>query len=689
MDTVDLHVYKIVHRGEKRIALQYNYIANSELDKLTRSLPLSKYSVTKKLWHIPYRDDYREHVKEEYKSIKNLNIIFKDKNTSGDKPIEKTEPQTFSGRKVIIYIDKTNKKFYVYHGYSPKLHDLLSHTEKGFWLKQRKMWVFAGNNDLFLKITAIIEKAGMQWEKKFVTAKQESRKQENTTNENLVQRVSIPGKFNKIFNAYKETLILRRMSESTKTIYSGFFKKFLSDNSEKDIENLGYNELYDYIKDKSEQLNETQMRQLIAAIKFYYERTLGRDKMFFYFSENKEIKKKNLHLSFHDIKLICEGIESPGDSLLLFLVYHANISFKDICSLPANSENIFDGKYRLPGNDEEAVEYYQTLAREVKNAYPQSKFLVSNNGNTHTEDTLKVKLYRILGYYRLEDIYRKQYELILQNSSYSKKTHQMYLGAFMRFLKYFNFKHPAFISNEEIRDYLILHREKSASHQDILINAFKFFFEKVHNKALSKKDTIRPRKGFYLPDYFKLEEISAMLDTTENIKHKLVIAVGYTAGLRRQEIQNLRLSDIDLSKNRIFIKSAKGKRDRYALFSRHLHGLYKEYLAEYKPKVFVFEGDKPGKQYSTTSMSNVLKSMARAAGIKRRVHLHMLRHSFATHLLEDGKDIRYVQELLGHKSIKTTERYTHIVSDALNTVVSPFDRMVSETGFGSRVPRGP
>lgn len=689
MDTAELYVYKIVHREEKRIALQYKYIANSEIDKLTRSLPLSKYSVTKKLWHIPYRDDYRDYVKEEYKSIKNLNIIFKDKNTAGRKPIEKIETQTSTGRKVIINIDKANKKFYVDHGYSPKLHELLSHTEKGFWLKNRKMWVFPGNNDLFLKITTMIEKAGMQWEKKIVSAKQGSRGTESTTNKNLAQRISIPNKFNKIFNTYEETLTLRRMSESTKTIYRGFFKKFLSDNGKKDIENLGYHELYEYIKDKSEQLNETSMRQLIAAIKFYYERALGRDKMFFYFAEDKEIKKKNLYLPFNEIKSILEGIESPGDRLLLFLVYHANLALKEILSLPANSENIFEGKHRLPGNDEEAIIYYQRLVKKVKDAYPQSEYLVSNNGKEHTLDTLKVKLYRILGYYRLEDIYRKQYELILQNSNYSKKTHQMYLGAFMRFLKYFNYKHPAFISNEEIRDYLILHREKSASHQDVLINAFKFFFEKVHNKALSKKDTIRPRKGFYLPDYFKLEEISAMLDTTQNIKHKLVIAVGYTAGLRRQEIQNLRLSDIDLSNNRIFIKSAKGKKDRYALFSKHLHNLYKKYLTEYKPKVFVFEGDKSGKQYSTTSMSNVLKNMAKSAGIQRNVHLHMLRHSFATHLLEDGKDIRYVQELLGHKSIKTTERYTHIVSDALNTVASPFDRMVSETGFGSKMPRAP
>ena len=148
----------------------------------------------------------------------------------------------------------------------------------------------------------------------------------------------------------------------------------------------------------------------------------------------------------------------------------------------------------------------------------------------------------------------------------------------------------------------------------------------------------------------------------------------------------MRLTDIDIKRNRIFIKDSKGNKDRYTLFSGKLVGPYKDYLAKFKPKVFVFEGIKPGKKYSTTSMSNVLKDLAISAGIQRNVYLHMLRHSFATHLLEEGRDIRYVQELLGHASIKTTERYTHIVNDALTKVTSPFDGMVSQTGYGRNIP---
>jgi len=134
------------------------------------------------------------------------------------------------------------------------------------------------------------------------------------------------------------------------------------------------------------------------------------------------------------------------------------------------------------------------------------------------------------------------------------------------------------------------------------------------------------------------------------------------------------------------VKDAKGNKDRYTLFSGHLHKLHNDYMKKYKPALYLFEGAEKGEKYSFTSMSNVLKSLAKAAGIQRSVNLHMLRHSFATHLLEDGKDIRYVQELLGHKSIKTTERYTHIVNDALTNVSSPFDRMMAQNSAHGRDP---
>ncbi len=683
-----LKVYPIKHKGENRIALSYRYNAYDDLDRIIRSLPNRRYSVTKKVWHIPYRPDYKTIIKKEFESVKGLQIIFDDGKIVVENSVKKNNTLLLEKRKVQLKIDKQNKKFYVDHGYNPKLFEAINSLEKGFWLKKQKCWVFKGTNEVYQTIIDILEKAGYDWEKNTVSSPtfDTGKRIHESISKNSVK---LPKEFNSILKSYDDTLTLRRLSPKTREIYTGFFKKFLADNIGKDVENFSYHDIYDYIKDRSKYLTDTSLRQTIAAIKFYYERTLSREKMFFYLSDKQKIKKSILYLPFHDIKTLLSGIESPADRLLLFLVYHANIMLRDICSLSVDSDKIFVENFSLPGKNKEAEAYYRELVKEAKIKYQQRKYLIEKDGQQHTVETLKVKLYRILGHYRLEELYKRQYELILESSDYSPKTKKMYLGAFMKFLKYFNYKHPSFISNDDIREYMVLHREKSASHQDNLVNAFKFFFERVHNQSISDKHIMRPRKTFYLPDYFSQEEISAMLDTTENVKHQLFVAIGYTAGLRRQEIQNLRLCDIDLKRNRIFIKDSKGNKDRYTLFSRHLHDLYRSYLQKEKPEVFVFEGNMPGKQYSATSMSNVLKAMARAAGIQRKVHLHMLRHSFATHLLEDGKDIRYVQELLGHRSIKTTARYTHIVSDALNTVASPFDRMVSETGFGSKMPRGP
>jgi site-specific recombinase XerD len=559
------------------------------------------------------------------------------------------------------------------------MYALMASTEKGTWQKQYKNWIFEGNNELYLFVTGLISSKGYGIEKVILPFPKKIPESENR------EQIRELAGFEAILRAYDNTFILRRMSNSTKEIYTGFFRKFLAAHKGREIDGLTYHDLVNYIKEQAEYIGQTALNQTIAAIKFYYEHTLKREKMFFPLADNKTVKKTVLFLPFYELKPLLEGIDSPGDKLLLFLVYHANLGLGEICKLPWDASNLFATQYRLAGNDAGAISYFTDLVKESQRLYGKQEFLLEKQDKPYTVDTLKGKLYRILGHYRLDTIYQKQYELILRETDYSESTRRNYLGTFMRFLKYFNYRHPAFISDEDIRDYLILHREKSASHQDNLVNTFRFFFEKVHNQTLSPRHVVRPRKGFYLPDFFTQEELAAMLKTSSNLKHQLLVALCYGAGLRRKELQYLRLSDIDLKRNRIFIKDSKGKKDRYTLFSQHLHELYQEYLAKEKPRVFVFESTQPGIRYSFSSMSAILKGMAKAAGIRRKVHLHMLRHSFATHLLEDGKDVRYVQELLGHKSVKTTERYTHIISDALETVLSPFDRMAGQLKLG----RGP
>jgi site-specific recombinase XerD len=701
-----LKIYPIVHREKKRIALDFDgYITGSEYDIITRNLPEGLYSQSRRLWHIPYREDYHQWVPQQYSFISDLELVFPDsaelttsippiipssdlsggQTVEGPFPVEdqtllSKQPSSSEQSTVLIKIDTAKRRFYVDHAYNPDLFTTFNQMKEGMWLSKQKNWVFTGKNELYKQVVAIIKTKGFNIEKKFVSQVM-STDLNASKSQRQSQAIKLPSSFDPILKAYSESLILKRMSPRTCDIYMECFKIFLSHHPDSGINALSYHDLLNYLKAQAAQIHPTALKQTIAAIKFYYERTLGRDKMFFALAADRKVRLSILHLPFDDLKALIDGIDSPGDRLLLLLVYHANISLSEICDLPKDASAIFDSQYRMPGNDAEAIHYFKALVEECHNKYHLATHLIENHGEAHSVSTLKGKLYRILAHYRMEEIYRKQYEQILKRTDLSLRTRAMYLGAFMKFLEYFNYKHPALISDEDIRDYMILHREKSAAHQDNLVSSFKFFFEKIHGHTLSPKHVMRPRKGFHLPDYFNQSEIAAMLGATDNSKHRLLIALGYTAGMRRQEIQNLRLVDIDLSRNLIFIKDAKGNRDRYSLFSMHLHALLKDYLAEHKPKIYVFEGRQPGTKYSTTSMSATLKNMAKSAGIQRKVHMHMLRHSFATHLLEDGKDIRYVQELLGHKSIKTTERYTHIISDALLTVVSPFDRMVAQTGF--------
>ncbi|MDG5800988.1 tyrosine-type recombinase/integrase [Marinilabiliaceae bacterium ANBcel2] len=661
-------IYPIHHRDEKRIALEYErYIKDSPFDRITRNLPQRKYSKTKKLWHIPFQNNYKEWIKKQYESITDLEIIFPDDPDPSDR--KKIQSKTV----VKITINKVENCFFVVHGYSPPLFKALLNLQNGRWDKNGGKWIFPGNNDIYKEVIKIIENNGYTWTSSNEHSALEIRKNKWYKNLSAEQK--------KILTSFKQTLVLKRMSQRTQEIYFTRFSYFLNDHPNTDINNLTYYDLQQYIYHLPSKLNQTLLHQTIAAIKFYYERTMGRGKMFFTVRKFKNISLKTLYLPLPEIILINDTVECPDDKMLLFLSYHANLNLTQILKIPANCHTLFTDKYKLPGSDQDAIDYFQKLADNVKKTTHPKQFLFEKDGHPYTLLSIKDKLYSILKKHKLDSIYRKQYKLILSLTEYSLKTQKMYLSTFMSFLKHYEYKHPILISDEEIRDYLILHREKSTAHQDVMVSSFKFFFEKVHKHSLSKQHIMRPRRGKFLPDFFTIEEIAAILNATDNKKHKLMIALAYTAGMRRQEIINLKIDAINLQKNRIFIKDSKGRKDRYSLFSKQLHGLYLEYIKEFNPQTYLFESREPGVQYSAESMAQVLKNMARSAGIRRKVNLHMLRHSFATHLLEDGKDIRYVQELLGHMNIKTTERYTHIINDALTTVISPLDRMMNNTGF--------
>jgi integrase/recombinase XerD len=169
------------------------------------------------------------------------------------------------------------------------------------------------------------------------------------------------------------------------------------------------------------------------------------------------------------------------------------------------------------------------------------------------------------------------------------------------------------------------------------------------------------------------QEIKAIIEAPTNLKHRAMLSLIYACGLRRSELLNLSLSDVLSDRNLLFIRQSKGKKDRVVPISDKIIEMLREYYKAYKPKAWLFEGQFPNSKYSEKSLENVLKQSLAKAKIKKKVSLHWLRHSYATHLLESGTDLRYIQELLGHSSSRTTEIYTHVSTQSLHQIRSPFD----------------
>jgi len=205
----------------------------------------------------------------------------------------------------------------------------------------------------------------------------------------------------------------------------------------------------------------------------------------------------------------------------------------------------------------------------------------------------------------------------------------------------------------------------------------KFYYEQVLGRQKFFWEIPRPKKPFQLPRVFNERELQRMFSAAMNLKHKALLFTAYSAGLRVSEVVNLKLTDIDSERRQIRIENSKGKKDRYVGLSMLLLDVLRAYMKKIKPRPlkYVFEGDRPGNPYSCRSAQLVFHQARVKAGIRKEVSFHALRHSFATHLLEKGVDIRYIKDLLGHFSIKTTERYLHVRKEDLVTIVNPLDEL--------------
>jgi integrase/recombinase XerD len=264
----------------------------------------------------------------------------------------------------------------------------------------------------------------------------------------------------------------------------------------------------------------------------------------------------------------------------------------------------------------------------------------------------------------------------MRSKRYSESTIATYSEALKSFLVFYRDKAVAEITNEDVIVYnneYILKNNLSASYQNQVTNAIKLFFQTIRNTKMIVDKIHRPKRAKVLPNVLSKEEIKLILNAHSNIKHKAMLSMIYSCGLRRSELLHLKFSDIDSNRNIVLLKNAKGKKDRIAPLSPKILQILREYYKDYKPAVWLFEGQIKGEQYSEKSLQSVLKQALQKTGITKPVTLHWLRHSYATHLLESGTDLRYIQELLGHSSSKTTEIYTHVSTKSIQQIKSPFD----------------
>jgi integrase/recombinase XerD len=270
----------------------------------------------------------------------------------------------------------------------------------------------------------------------------------------------------------------------------------------------------------------------------------------------------------------------------------------------------------------------------------------------------------------------RQFREWMVSKRYSDSTVKVYCECLKLFFGFFHEKKVEEIDNSDLVDFnnrYILANGYSETLQNQVVNALKLFYSRMEGVQLVVEQLERPRRSHALPNVLSKEEVAAILQSPVNIKHRAMLSLIYACGLRRSELLNLRLPDVDSKRGLLIIRQSKGNKDRIAPISQKIIGILREYYKCYRPSIWLFEGQNNHEQYSEASLAKVLKISCMKARITKPVTLHWLRHSYATHLLESGTDLRYIQELLGHKSSKTTEIYTHVSTKSLQNIKSPFD----------------
>lgn len=277
----------------------------------------------------------------------------------------------------------------------------------------------------------------------------------------------------------------------------------------------------------------------------------------------------------------------------------------------------------------------------------------------------------------------REFQGLMKLKNYSIKTIKSYTSCIRAFLQFYNNRNPRDISAGQIKAYLLYLIDKknyASGTINQFLNALRYLYLRIYNKPFLMEGIPRPRKETKLPDVFNDDEVLRLFETVKNLKHRVMLMITYASGLRVSELVNLRIEDIDVQRRSIHIRAAKGKKDRCIPLAetiiKPLHIYWQAYNLGVKG--WLFPGGKPGYHLSVRSIQAVFERAIQSAGITKPVSMHTLRHSYATHSAEHGYDIRHLQKVLGHKSIKTTEIYTHISNAEIAKVRSPLDFLLKD-----------
>jgi site-specific recombinase XerD len=269
---------------------------------------------------------------------------------------------------------------------------------------------------------------------------------------------------------------------------------------------------------------------------------------------------------------------------------------------------------------------------------------------------------------------RERFIRDLRIENYSDRTIKSYVGEIRLLARYYH-KCPTVITEEEIKEYIAVRQSEGRSWSSI--NLFISALHKLFNTTLDDPRRLerinRPKIEKKIPSILSQEEVLAILESTANLKHKTFLMTIYSAGLRVGEACDLRVGDIDSARMRIIVRSGKGHKDREVALSEVLLTSLRAYFKSYRPLIFLFPGRDKSKPYSQSSARAVLKKALKRSGITKKATPHTLRHSYATHMMDKGVDIRFIQALLGHKSLKTTLHYCHLSKQGMQAITSPLD----------------